>query len=73
MMARSGGFQVRSRNAGHKPSPWLAGRNTDEAAKKTPTPKERGATHPVYKSNFLTLFESNDFVSARSGLVRYPG
>jgi len=38
-----------------------------------PAPKERGVKHTVKKSISITLFEFNDFVSIRSGLVRNPG
>ena len=43
------------------------------AAKEVPAPKERGVKHTVKKSILITLFEFNDFISIRSGLVRNPG
>jgi len=38
-----------------------------------PAPKERGVTHSLDTPIPLSLFEFNDFVSVRSGLVRNPG
>ncbi len=51
----------------------LTGRNVPRAAQEVPAPKERGVKHTVKKSISLTLFEFNDFISTRSGLVRNPG
>ncbi len=71
MMVRSGWFWVRFWTAGH--SRRLVGRNVPRAARDVPAPKERGVKHTVKKSISLTLFEFNDFISVRSGLVRDLG
>ena len=73
MMVRPGWFWVRSWTAGYSLERRLAGRNVPRAARGVPAPKERGAKHTVKKSISLTLFELNDFISIRSGLVRNPG
>ena len=73
MMVRPGWFWVRSWTDRHSLKRKLAGRSVPRAARGVPAPKERSLKQTVKKPISLTLFEFNDFISIRSGLVRNPG
>jgi hypothetical protein len=73
MMVRSGGFWVRFWTAGHSLKLKAGGKKRAQGRPGRASAERAWRNTSCKHIDSLTLIEFNDFISARSGLVRNPG